>query len=222
MEEKKETLLQKIFKLADKVDVIKKEQSGDGIKYKYVNEAQILMEIKATMREQRLMLIPSVDKGTAKTRDLDYTNSKGNEKKEVITTADMTYTWIDVDTDERLPVEWAMFGQNASASQAFGSGLTYTNKYFLLKFFNIATTEDDPDKMIQEQELKEERARISSLQTKIKKNYEALIRIHRTKDNLLKVLGYDYDEFLKKFNDVTKQQALAEQLETLLKGSDKK
>ena len=38
-----------------------------------------------------------------------------------------------------------MSGQQADASQAFGSGLTYCGRYFLLKFFNVATTNDDPD-----------------------------------------------------------------------------
>ena len=38
-----------------------------------------------------------------------------------------------------------MVGQQSDASQAFGSGLTYSSRYFLLKYFNIATSDADPD-----------------------------------------------------------------------------
>lgn len=58
----------------------------------------------------------------------------------------MTWSWVNNDNpEERIDVEWALVGQQGDASQAFGSGLTYSNRYFLLKFFNIATPDADPD-----------------------------------------------------------------------------
>ena len=58
----------------------------------------------------------------------------------------MMWSWVDNDNpEERIDVEWALVGQQGDASQAFGSGLTYSNRYFLLKFFNIATPDADPD-----------------------------------------------------------------------------
>lgn len=38
-----------------------------------------------------------------------------------------------------------MVGQQADASQSFGSGLTYVYRYFPLKHFGVSTVEDDPD-----------------------------------------------------------------------------
>lgn len=65
---------------------------------------------------------------------------------EVLVSADMMWSWVDNDNpEERIDVEWALVGQQGDASQAFGSGLTYSNRYFLLKFFNIATPDADPD-----------------------------------------------------------------------------
>lgn len=65
---------------------------------------------------------------------------------DVLVSADMTWTWVNNDNpDERVDVDWALVGQQGDASQAFGSGLTYSSRYFLLKFFNIATPDADPD-----------------------------------------------------------------------------
>lgn len=38
-----------------------------------------------------------------------------------------------------------MTGNQSDSSMAFGSALTYSERYFLLKYFHCATTEDDPD-----------------------------------------------------------------------------
>lgn len=58
----------------------------------------------------------------------------------------MTFTWVNNDNpDERIIIPWFIIGQQADSSQAFGSALTYSMRYFLLKYFNIATPEDDVD-----------------------------------------------------------------------------
>jgi len=56
----------------------------------------------------------------------------------------MKFTWIDTETgdfDENL------FGANGQNDwdKGVGSALTYGERYFLLKFFHIATDEDDID-----------------------------------------------------------------------------
>ena len=51
----------------------------------------------------------------------------------------------DDNPEEFFEVAWPICGTQADMSQAFGSALTYANRYFYLKFFNIATSEDDPD-----------------------------------------------------------------------------
>ena len=58
----------------------------------------------------------------------------------------MTWTWLNDDApDEKVVIGWALVVQQGDASQAFGAGLTYAARYFLLKYFNVATTNDDPD-----------------------------------------------------------------------------
>ena len=51
---------------------------------------------------------------------------------------------------------WVLVGQQADASQAFGSALTYSMRYFILKYFDVATPDDDPDKWRSKQREAEE------------------------------------------------------------------
>ena len=68
--------------------------------------------------------------------------------------------------EDTLVVPWVIVGQQSDASQAVGSGLSYLHRYFLLKFFQIATPDDDPDnwrsKKLQAAE-EEERAVVSAM-----------------------------------------------------------
>ena len=55
--------------------------------------------------------------------------------------------WVNAETpDDRIECDWFMVGRQKDPSQGFGSGLTYSERYFMLKFFNIPTDDDDPDK----------------------------------------------------------------------------
>ena len=58
----------------------------------------------------------------------------------------MSYKWINADNpEEELTVPWQLYGAQDDISKAFGSGLTYSERYFILKFFQAPTDADDPD-----------------------------------------------------------------------------
>ena len=57
---------------------------------------------------------------------------------------DVTFTWVDVESNETLEQSWRGTGQNGF-DKSFGSALTYAERYFLLKTFHIATDRDDVD-----------------------------------------------------------------------------
>ena len=86
----------------------------------------------------------------------------------------------------------------------------------ILKFFNIATTDDDPDKIIQEQEAKEERKVMSANQTKVKKLYAKMIKTYQKQLKVFEVLGTTKEEFTKKLNDSSLINDLIEQMELIL------
>ena len=112
--------------------------------YEYVSGNQILNKIKDKMNEVGLILQTSAQAGEHKL--FCYTNSKGQDKVDIQVWGSMAYTWINAEQpEERETVSWAYYGQQDDISKSFGSALTYSERYFLLKYFGLPTDEDDPD-----------------------------------------------------------------------------
>ena len=151
-EEVKMTLVQKLSKIREMVEVLlKNKKSFTGY---YVPEDEILARIAAGEKKYGVFLSVRIVPGTLITTPVSYTKTKkdkaGNltneEVNEVRVQADTVYTWINCDDiEDTMEVPWAIVGQQGDTSQAFGSALTYANRYFMLKFFQVATTNDDPD-----------------------------------------------------------------------------
>lgn len=147
-------LCQKLVEIRKCVPYLKKDTKG--YNYTYVSGSSILTQIQDKMNELGVLLVPSV---TGKNLHIDHyesTNSYGKTStKEVrIVEADMVMTWIDAESGDKLEVPWLCFGEQDDVSKAFGSGLTYSERYFLLKFFNAPTDDDDPDSRQQKPETK--------------------------------------------------------------------
>lgn len=153
-----QNIYQKLAKIRKQVEVIQKNKSGYG--YKYVSEDEILAKVSGFMDKYNLSLIPSIVHNsttvgpyhTMKTKTLNNkvtgeTSSYEEHVNEVLVSADMVFTWVNNDNpEERIEVPWMLVGHQTDGSQSFGSGLSYAMRYFLLKYFNVATPEDDPDK----------------------------------------------------------------------------
>ena len=134
-------LYQKIVEVRKCVPFLQKDTQG--YKYKYVAGVSILSAIHDKMNELGLLLMPSVSNRTYHTETV--INSKGEESKQRIIEAEMILTWVDAESSEKIEVPWLLFGEQNDISKAFGSGLTYSERYYLLKALNIPTDEDDPD-----------------------------------------------------------------------------
>lgn len=209
------TLDSKILELKKIVCVMQKDAKGHG--YDYVSEESILMAINEKMIELGLRLTPRFVSGTLFSEVLSYKNAKGQDKTDVIVRSEMVFEWKDTETGEVELVPWGLIGQQSDASQALGSGLTYSNRYFLLKYFNVATSNDDPDKIRSEQEAAEERKRISATQTKIKKVFNELLTKHQKAAVIYLKLGTTKEQFTADFSDKDKNYRLLEQLELIKK-----
>lgn len=135
-------LYQKIIEVRKIANGFTKDTKGYG--YDYVSGNQILNKIKDKMNEVGLILQPSAQVGEHQL--FCYTNSKGQEKVDIQVWGNMSYTWINAENpEEREVVSWAYYGQQDDISKSFGSALTYSERYFLLKYFGLPTDEDDPD-----------------------------------------------------------------------------
>lgn len=218
MEEQKElnTLDEKLMELKKLVSIMKKDSEGHG--YNYVSEESILLTINDKMIELGIKLTPKFVPGTLFSQVVNYQNAKGQPKTDVLVRSELQFIWKDIKTGETEVIDWGLLGQQADGSQALGSGLTYANRYFLLKYFNATTSNDDPDKIRSAIAAEEERKKISAIQTKIKKEYEKIVQKYQTKEKVYEALGMSREEFIDSYNNSDKQAALLEQVELVLKG----
>lgn len=140
-------LHQKIVEVRKSIDVFKKDTEGYG--YNYVSGSQVLGTIKEKMDELGLILYPEMGEVTDTTYDYQSWDKKTKTMKDntdFVIKGDMKYVWLNADDpQEKLEVPWKIYGQKEDISKAYGSALTYSERYFLLKFFGAPTDEDDPD-----------------------------------------------------------------------------
>lgn len=135
-------LWQKLVEIRKDIDVFSKDGKSYG--YTYVTGSQVLHKIKQKMDELGVILSPRM--GSHKNWVHEYKNGKGKDVKDFVIESEGSYVWINSDKpEEREEVPWKFFGQQDDASKAFGSALTYSERYFLLKFFGVPTDEDDAD-----------------------------------------------------------------------------
>lgn len=212
---------QKILKIADAAGVLQKTKSG--FNYKYVPEEEIQAKVTACMQKYRVMLYPSIVPDTLTVEPYTYQKPKTKKVKdekgkdiivdytvpvnEVIVKAEVLYTWVNTDNPEdKIECRWAYIGQMEDASQAFGAGATYGNRYYLMKALQLATTEADPDNYRSKQkeaenydQEKEQKAAAEKLAEAVKmvvaKGSE-LIKKGFKKDQIMAVVGkHNNDNF---------------------------
>ena len=123
------SLYEKLLNIKNGLKPIVKDASNDFHHYKYVSSSAVLNSIDDLIKVEGLLLIPEI---TSQHEDIDGIR------------LDMVYTWYDVDSAESLKVPW--YAQsNDKQDTALGKALTYAEKYFILKFFQIPTDVDDVD-----------------------------------------------------------------------------
>ena len=143
-------LYQKLHKVQSRVNGLGKDK--DGQNFKYVSGTKVLDAIKPIMNEIGLLLKMEVlsidnqrnDYTTSLKQDTQTKEWAGKPKSEILSKVMMKFTWIDVDTGEKDECLWGANGQN-DWDEGVGSAMTYAERYFLLKYFHIATDEDDID-----------------------------------------------------------------------------
>lgn len=132
-------LYQKLLHIQTKINGLGKDKTT--YQYKYVTGDKVLGEIKPLMNQLGLILKQEVI-SIENTRQ-DYLTAKGS-KSEILSKVMMQFTWIDCATGDKDVNSFGANGQN-DWEKGLGSALTYAERYFLLKYFHIATDEDDID-----------------------------------------------------------------------------
>lgn len=122
---------------------IKKDAAGFG--FKYASPEAVLGVINPVLIDNGLLVIPRVISTTIpESLIIKKKTKKGADCFEVAVVLEMEFRIIDADTGEEMVVPWSGIGMN-DGEQGFGTALTYAERYFFLKFFNLPTGADDPD-----------------------------------------------------------------------------
>jgi hypothetical protein len=150
---KRMNIYQKLIEVRKSVPYLQKESTG--AQYKYVGSSQVLASLKAKMDELQLLLIPRVTSHKVSESTIQY-YSVDADKRETehvtkrtttyFTEIDMTMTWVNAENpEETIECPWYGQGVDIAGEKGVGKALTYAEKYFMLKFFNVPTDKDDPD-----------------------------------------------------------------------------
>ena len=212
-EEKNKSLDEKLQVIKSEVDIMKKNKDGYG--YSYVDEESILLKINSHMIKLGIKLTPQLVPGTLHAEVVKYVDKKKNDVTDILVTSEMEFIWKDITTGETIKVPWGLVGQQSDGSQAFGSGLTYSNRYFLLKYFNISKSRDDPDELRKRIKQEEEQKKMTAEQTKVKKLFAMAITKFGKKELVYEKLGTTRDQFVKDYEDTEKCKTLLEQFNLL-------
>lgn len=146
-------LYQKLSKIRLMCEVMLKNKNG--YSYKYVSVDEILAKLSAGMKKYGVSLVPQVVGSGTTVEPLHYTKTRSTrdgkiyeeQVNEILVKSQMEYRWVnDEDPTDFIVVPWFATASQADPSQAFGSAMTYSIRYFLLNYFQIAALDDsDPD-----------------------------------------------------------------------------
>jgi len=144
----KSTIYTKLLKIQKAIKGLSKDKKSHN--YDYVTGNKLLSFIKPLMDEQGLILkqeITSIENERQDYKVWDKWAKPSPDwkpKSEILSKVMMRFTWIDCETGETDVNIFGANGQN-DWEKGLGSALTYGERYFLLKYFHIATDEDDID-----------------------------------------------------------------------------
>ena len=139
-------LFQKLLEVKKAVPYLQKDKAS--YNYKYASGSKVLGKVNEILNEQGVILKSEVVECHHETITSQVFDKKANElktKSEILYILKTRMTWVDTDNPESRDVnEWFASGVNGD-EKGFGSALTYAERYFMLKYFNIATDDLDPD-----------------------------------------------------------------------------
>jgi len=131
-------IFQKLLEVRKTVPYLQKTASG--AQYKYTGSSQVLSSVREKLDELGLLLITRIT-------DSKLT-SEANSKGTMVNMTELTleFTWVNAEKpEETIVIPFYAQGVDLAGEKGVGKALTYGEKYFILKQFNIATDQDDPD-----------------------------------------------------------------------------
>ena len=129
------TLRQKLVEIRKSVPYLQKASKNEQQGFSYTSSSQVITAVRAKMDELNIALIPAIT---------GHATQPSTTGKQMLTELTMEYTVIDCDSGETIIIPWYAQGTDVH-EKGVGKALTYGEKYFLLKLFQIPTDKDYPD-----------------------------------------------------------------------------
>jgi hypothetical protein len=193
-------LYQKLIEVRKSVPYLQKENNtnkgNDKFGYSYVSSSQTLASVRMKMDELGIILEPEIINAI-----ITQTKSSSGATN-FFTELTMTMTFVNADKpEEKIIKQWYAQGVD-TGEKGVGKALTYGEKYFILKYFNIATDKDDPDSFQDKTDKTEKTAKKAPVPTpektqsnpiseSNKKIMKSLINKHLTIKQLEEITGFN-------------------------------
>ena len=208
------SIYKKLLEVQKKVIGLGKDKKSFG--YDYVTGSKVLEHIKPILNEYGILLKQEVV--TVEKERIDY-KAKSGEKSEMLYSVYQKFTWIDTETGEKDENTFFSSGMN-DWEKGLGSALTYAERYFLLKYFHIATDEDDIDNEDRKQPkitAKEEPKKPTQEKTVEKVSAENVKYIY----TLLNKVKFDYNKIYETYKVQSMKDLTASQSTKVIEGLKK-
>src|SRR6266487_6582545 len=132
-------LYQKLLAITEEIGKIAKTGRNTIQGYSFIEQAQVVAEVRVQLAKHGVMIIPE----TTDRRMTTFTNAKGTTM--IHANVASRYTLVNVDNPEdRMLCEWDAGEALDTSDKATNKATTASQKYFLMKLFNISD-KDDPD-----------------------------------------------------------------------------
>lgn len=142
---KKMSIYQKILEAQKKIGYVAKNGTNTFHKYQYATEADILDAVKKAYNEAGLVVTTSTTSELGSFEPLQKIDYNGNTVTEIVRWAKVTLSFkvIDAESGESECGTFEGYAED-KGDKAIYKATTGANKYFLMKFFGVATG-DDPE-----------------------------------------------------------------------------
>jgi hypothetical protein len=128
-------LYKKLLEVAKAIPFIEKQGRNDHHHYDYVQAVDVVNRVRKELFERDIIVLPGAHEAT-------HLQFGGNKH---LTTVDLSYTFVDAETGEKIVVPWVGVGVDTGGDKGIYKAYTGGLKYALTTLFLVPTS-DDPER----------------------------------------------------------------------------
>lgn len=139
-------LYRKLCEVAQALPFFEKRGRNEHHHYNYVQAADVVSAVRAELLQRDIIVLP----GAHEAQHLQFGGNKH------LTTVDLTYTFVDITTGQKIVVPWIGVGVDTGGDKGIYKAFTGGLKYALQTTFLVPTTDDPERDQLTQQESQEQ------------------------------------------------------------------